>query len=201
MGSVTSASRARLLWVALAFAAAALACAPAKTVKKSDRSTTAQDQPESVDLSTSPAIQTGDEADIRGSEFTPSQDLETIHFDYDAYSLADDARASLKTNAEYLSQHRDLDVLVSGHCDERGTIEYNIALGQKRAKEVRDYYIRLGIPAKAIATISYGKEKPACQDHNEACWRENRRAETLIRSRTAATPTPASDAGEPKAPQ
>ena len=178
----------------------AAACTPAKTVKKTDNKKAGEEQPETVAIDTAPAVETSDEADIRGSEFAPTEEIQTIHFDYDAYMLADDARAALKKNAEYLGQHRDLEILVSGHCDERGTIEYNIALAQKRAKEVRDYYIRLGIPAHGVATISYGKEKPGCQEHTEACWKENRRAETLIRARTAATPAAAETATQ-KTPQ
>jgi len=75
---------------------------------------------------------------------------------------------------------------VAGHCDERGTIEYNLALGQRRAKEVRDYYLRLGVSGKSVATISYGKESPLCREANEECWAKNRRAETRIRTGTAA---------------
>ena len=187
------------VWLALALAASvAAACVPAKTVKKGDQTPPSPKEETSVDISTAPAMEVG-EADIRGSEFAADEGLEPIRFDYDAYALPEDARATLKKNADYLGQHRDLDVLVAGHCDERGTTEYNLALGQRRAKEVRDYYLRLGVAAKSVATISYGKERPACQERNEACWKQNRRAETLIRSRTAAT-APAETAN-PKAPQ
>ncbi|HUT85833.1 MAG TPA: OmpA family protein, partial [Elusimicrobiales bacterium] len=75
------------------------------------------------------------------------------------------------------------DLLIEGHCDERGTIEYNIALGQKRANTVRTYYIRMGMPASSITTISYGKEKPLCYESSESCWTENRRTETKLRKR------------------
>ena len=70
--------------------------------------------------------------------------------------------------------------MVEGNCDDRGTIAYNIALGEKRANEVKDYYVRLGIPADKITTVSYGKEKPVCYEATQACWAKNRRAETIL---------------------
>jgi peptidoglycan-associated lipoprotein len=76
--------------------------------------------------------------------------------------------------------------MVAGHCDERGTTAYNLALGQKRAKEVRDYYVSLGVDGGRLATISYGKEAPLCLESNEACWTRNRRAESRARAKTAA---------------
>ncbi len=130
------------------------------------------------------------EASLRGSEFIGIPDLAPIRFDYDSYSLQGESLDNLKKNAAYLGEHRDVEVLVSGHCDERGTIEYNLALGQNRAKEVRDYYIRLGVAGGRIATISYGEENALCTDATEDCWSRNRRAETRVRSRTASAGTP-----------
>ena len=123
------------------------------------------------------------EASLRGGEFAPTPDLAVIYFDYDSFSLKEGSLEALKKNASYLKDHRDLEVLVTGNCDERGTIEYNLALGQKRAKEVREYYVRLGVNGKSVATISYGREKPACAESTEECWAKSRRAETLARSR------------------
>ena len=80
--------------------------------------------------------------------------------------------------------------MAAGYCDERGTVEYNLALGQKRAKEVREYYIRLGIPGQTLATISYGKEAPLCSASNDDCWAQNRRAETRVRSRISPPAAP-----------
>ncbi len=125
------------------------------------------------------------EASIRGEMFVETGGLVTIYFDYDSSNLKTRALSGLKNNAEYLKENRDLEVLVAGHCDERGTIEYNLALGQKRAKEVREYYIRLGVPGKSIATISYGEEKSVCDVSTEECWAMDRRAETRVRTRTA----------------
>ncbi|MCX5795411.1 MAG: OmpA family protein [Elusimicrobia bacterium] len=131
------------------------------------------------------------EASLRGSEFTAVPELETIHFDYDSSGLGDAALAALKKNAEYLKARDELDVRIAGYCDERGTVEYNLALGQKRAKTVREYYIRLGVPGASLGTISYGKESPTCSESTEDCWAQNRRAETGVRSRAPA-PVPAS---------
>ncbi len=138
------------------------------------------------------------EASLRGSEFTSVPELETIHFDYDSATLGDAPLASLKKNAEYLKARDELDVRIAGYCDERGTVEYNLALGQKRAQTVREYYIRLGVPGASLATISYGKESPTCSESTEDCWTQNRRAETGVRSRTpapapAAAPAPGTD--------
>jgi peptidoglycan-associated lipoprotein len=126
-----------------------------------------------------------EEASLRGKEFQPMEGLEAIYFEYDSSSLKDAQLATLKKNAEYLKSHTDLELLVAGFCDERGTTEYNLALGQKRAKEVREYYIRLGVNGKSLATISYGKESPACAESSEDCWAKNRRAETRVRRRLA----------------
>lgn len=121
------------------------------------------------------------EGDIRGGEFLAQPTVKTITFDYDRYELSDQARAVLQTNSALLKARKDWTVLVEGHCDDRGTVEYNLALGQKRAKAVRDYYVRLGVPESAIGTISYGEEKPLCSEATDACWLANRRAETKIK--------------------
>jgi peptidoglycan-associated lipoprotein len=126
------------------------------------------------------------EVDIKdGATFGQAPELAPILFDYDSASLKGDALDTLKKNAAWLKANRTLDVLVAGHCDDRGTIEYNLALGQKRAREVREYYIRLGVNGKQVATISYGKESQVCADATEDCWAKNRRAETRVRARVA----------------
>jgi peptidoglycan-associated lipoprotein len=107
-------------------------------------------------------------------------EVKTIHFDYDSAFLGPEARATLVQNAGWLKSHLDARVQAAGHCDERGTVEYNLALGQRRAQAVKDYYKALGVAEGRVATISYGKEKPLCQDSNEDCWQKNRRVETLV---------------------
>ena len=89
----------------------------------------------------------------------------------------------LKANAALLKTRKGQEFLVAGQCDDRGTIAYNLALGQKRAKEVRDYYMRLGVDGRRVATISYGKEMPSCSDSDESCWSKNRRAVTGARAK------------------
>ncbi|MCM2266867.1 MAG: peptidoglycan-associated lipoprotein Pal [Elusimicrobiales bacterium] len=121
------------------------------------------------------------EGEIRGGEFLAQTNVRTIVFDYDRYELSEDSRAVLQANAALIKARKDWTVLVEGHCDDRGTVEYNLALGQKRAKAVRDYYVRLGVPESAIGTISYGEEKPLCSEATDACWLSNRRAETKIK--------------------
>jgi peptidoglycan-associated lipoprotein len=123
------------------------------------------------------------EGDIRNGEFLPQANIKTINFGYDRYELSDSARSTLQANATLIKARKDWALLVEGHCDERGTTEYNLALGQKRAKAVRDYYVRLGVPESSIGTISYGEEKPLCTEANDACWLTNRRAETKTKGK------------------
>lgn len=125
------------------------------------------------------------EAAIHGSEFTSTAELKTIHFDFDRYDLTKESLRIIEQNAEAIKNNKDWEVLVEGHCDEWGTSEYNLSLGQKRAKAVRDHYMRLGISGTRIATLSYGEEKPACAQPKQNCWAENRRAESKIKTKTA----------------
>ena len=121
------------------------------------------------------------EGDIRGEEFISQDTIQTVYFDFDMYSFSEQTRKIMQQNSDVLKAHKDWAVLVEGHCDSRGTVEYNLALGQKRAREVRDYYIRLGVPESSIGTISYGKEKPSCEEETDACWAKNRKAETKVK--------------------
>ena len=111
--------------------------------------------------------------------------LGVVHFALDKYNLSAEDRKIVETNAQAIKTAAgsvtNYEVIVEGNCDDRGTVAYNIALGQKRADEVKAYYVRLGIPAKNISTISYGKEKPVCFESTQKCWAENRRADTLLR--------------------
>ncbi|MFZ1946644.1 MAG: peptidoglycan-associated lipoprotein Pal [bacterium] len=107
--------------------------------------------------------------------------LNDIHFAYDKYNLDDEATRTLGANGEYLLKHRNVDVLIEGHCDERGTEEYNLALGEKRAIAARDFLVRFGIDRSRISTISYGEERPADPASNEAAWSQNRRAHFAVK--------------------
>jgi len=104
-------------------------------------------------------------------------DLKTVFFPLDSYALDDASRAVLDANARLLRDRPDLTVRIEGHCDERGTVEYNMSLGEKRAESVRDYLVAAGVGQSRLSTISYGKERPMVDGHDEATWSKNRRAE------------------------
>lgn len=114
---------------------------------------------------------------------TPTESIDTLFlrevhdafFDYNKSDLRPDARDALSQTAQFLRQHPEVKVVVEGHCDERGTTEYNLGLGQKRADSVKEFLVSLGISADRLSTVSYGKEKPFCTQHDEACWQQNRR--------------------------
>lgn len=118
------------------------------------------------------------EPSIRGVDSENVSELETVHFAFDSSAISDDVLAVLQNNVKYLKANPKVNVVIEGHCDERGTTEYNLALGQKRAVKVKEIYVQLGIKAKRIVTMSYGKEMPVDKRHNEAAWAKNRRAET-----------------------
>ena len=99
-----------------------------------------------------------------------------IFFDYDRFSIRDDAKPILESNAAYMKGNKNLKIVIEGHCDERGSAEYNIALGERRASAAQKYLTDLGVDQSRVSIVSYGKEKPFCADHNEQCWQENRRA-------------------------
>lgn len=117
-----------------------------------------------------------------GDAGTPSTELATIYFAYDSYSLTSEARASLKSNADWLKANPNGRVQIEGHCDERGTNEYNMALGDRRANAVRGYLTKMGVEKSRIDTISYGEERPSDVGHDEAAWSRNRRAVFVVLS-------------------
>ncbi|MGE5126755.1 MAG: peptidoglycan-associated lipoprotein Pal [Betaproteobacteria bacterium] len=110
--------------------------------------------------------------------------LGDVYFDYDKADIRDSERATLSKNADALKRFDFLRVTVEGHCDERGTVEYNLALGERRAKATFDYLVSLGVPAERLKTVSYGKEVPVCTESNEACWQKNRRAKSTVTGKT-----------------
>lgn len=121
------------------------------------------------------------EASLRGKIYRAAAQLEGIRFDYDRDFLTEEALAIMKRNTAWLKETPENEILIQGRCDERGTTSYNLALGQRRARAVRDYYASLGVTPSRMATISYGKEKPICTEPTEDCWSRNRSAETLLR--------------------
>ncbi len=103
------------------------------------------------------------------------KDIRDAYFDYDAAAIRPDAREALQKSADFLKNYPSARVAVEGHCDDRGSTEYNLALGQRRANAVKQYLVSLGIPADQVVTTSWGKEKPFCAEPNESCWQQNRR--------------------------
>jgi peptidoglycan-associated lipoprotein len=106
--------------------------------------------------------------------------LADVFFDYDRHTIRDDAKAALEANARLLRAEQGWRLVVEGHCDERGTLEYNLVLGERRAKAVQEHLADLGVPISQVQVISYGKERPFCQEHNQDCWQKNRRAHFVV---------------------
>jgi peptidoglycan-associated lipoprotein len=131
-----------------------------------------------------PGDVSAEEASLRYKDFKPVPELKTVLFEYDRAYLSEETRDVLKKNAEWLRSNPGQEIQLQGHCDERGTTEYNLALGQRRAQAVRDYYKALGIGLKRMSSISYGEEQPVCSEPDEECWQRNRRAETLVHRRS-----------------
>ncbi len=110
--------------------------------------------------------------------------LDSVYFDFDSANIRDSERATLTKDADVLKKYDFLRVTVEGHCDERGTIEYNIALGERRSQAVIDYLVSLGVPAARLKNVSYGKEVPFCTESTEACWQKNRVDKFTVTSKT-----------------
>jgi len=121
-------------------------------------------------LGTVPMVAPGLEDEVKTFE------QNDVYFDFDQYTLTPEARKTISRKASFLKVHPELTVIIEGHCDERGTTEYNLALGERRAMSVRDHLRLVGVDVARITTISYGKERPAVQGHNEEAWAKNRRA-------------------------
>jgi peptidoglycan-associated lipoprotein len=110
--------------------------------------------------------------------------LTDIHFDYDKYDLREGDRQLLGKNAEVLKRFDFLRITIEGHCDERGSVEYNLALGERRSKVAFDYLVSLGVAASRLKSVSYGKEVPLCQESTEDCWARNRRDHFAVTGKT-----------------
>lgn len=113
-------------------------------------------------------------------EINREQPLPMIHFDYDKYFIRNDAKPTLEANAIWLKKFPTAKILIEGHCDERGTEDYNMALGERRAQSTLNYLIALGVSPERIKTVSYGKSKPLDFGHNEIAWQKNRRSQFII---------------------
>ena len=117
---------------------------------------------------------------LRKGEAATAGAMKDVNFDFDSVALSEGARATLKANADWLKANAAARIQIEGHCDERGTAEYNMALGAKRAQAAMDYLATLGVAASRMSTISYGEEIPVCKDKAEDCWAKNRRARFVI---------------------
>jgi peptidoglycan-associated lipoprotein len=147
---------------------------PAQTAESKKQVTSAPVKSEGT-ASSLDALQRGE------STATPaSSPLKDVYFDFDSYALRADARETLKANAQWLKANPAAQVQIEGHCDERGTTEYNLALGAKRAQSVKDYLVSLGAVADRLTTISYGEEIPLCREQSDECWQKNRRARFAV---------------------
>jgi peptidoglycan-associated lipoprotein len=106
--------------------------------------------------------------------------LAEVYFDLDESSIRDDARPILQRNADWMKRWTSTQVTIEGHCDSRGSAEYNLALGTRRATSVKDYLVNLGVPANRITVVTKGKEQPVCSEETESCWQQNRRGHSII---------------------
>jgi len=142
-----------------------------RLIAKNDTGTQEATARVTVNAAPAPPQQTSNETEAQ--LFT--QNVKDVFFDYDTAEISQQYQQVLQSDARFLQQHPDMKFTIEGHCDERGSTEYNLALGDNRANATKQALISLGIPADRIRTISYGKEKPFCTESTEACWAQNRR--------------------------
>lgn len=160
------ATRILIVPAALVFAMALGACSS----NKPKQETAPESAPAAADISSETA----------DSDSGKAMGLETVHYAYDSSALSTEAKNTLKANAQILKANSTLKIQIEGHCDERGGIQYNIALGERRANAAKNYVVNQGVNADRITTISYGKEKPLDPGHDESAWAKNRRANFRI---------------------
>jgi len=123
---------------------------------------------------------TEDEIFARATAADIQKEFRDNFFALDQSTITDEGKAVLTANATYMKRRTSVRVTVEGHCDERGTAEYNLGLGDRRANAVKAYLVELGVPASSITTVSKGKEAPFCTESNEACWQQNRRGHFVV---------------------
>ncbi|MBY0497104.1 MAG: peptidoglycan-associated lipoprotein Pal [Cyanobacteria bacterium] len=123
---------------------------------------------------------TEDQIFAQASREEVQKNFQDVYFDLDNATIKDAGRASLTANANYMKRWTSVRVTIEGHCDERGTAEYNLALGDRRANAAKAYLVELGVPASSITVVSKGKEAPFCTQSNESCWQENRRGHFVV---------------------
>ena len=160
----------------LVFFLAACSTTPKDTADSSGSgsTSTSSDVSSSAETTESASIEPGSQEDLIVNVG------DRVFFNYDSSELDTDAQELLQDQVAWLKQYSDVSVIIEGHCDERGTREYNLALGEKRAQSVKNYIINLGISADRVSTISYGKERPAVVGSNDGAWAQNRRSVTTV---------------------
>ena len=184
-----------MVWtIALVLAAGLVACGPKEEPEPAPMMDMADEKPaETVAPPAAPDTSMDETPSLLDQDLQAIQDtiirqglLGDVYFDFDKYALRMDARDRLRKNAEFMKSYPMLEFGLEGHCDERGTNEYNLALGERRANAAKDYLVSLGVSASQVRTISYGEEKPFCAGHDESCWQKNRRGHFVLSGRTDA---------------
>lgn len=169
----------KIVMVVLILCSGLIGCASKKATSQLDD----QAKIGQADMS-QPAEARGTVADASAASGVPTHEavagLERVHFDFDQFTLSAEARRILGENARYLNANSAVKVVIEGHCDERGSDEYNLALGESRALAAKNYLVSLGISATRLSVISYGEEKPLVSGANESAWAQNRRAEFKV---------------------
>jgi peptidoglycan-associated lipoprotein len=175
--------------IAMGMMLSLLAAGCAKKVETAQQSVTPPEErvtpqtpasPEESMKEQSPTVKESEMAPPGSSISATSTSLEMIHFDYDKATIRPDAKATLEKHAKWLQANPKAKIQIQGHCDERGTNEYNLALGERRAQTTKRFLTAMGIDGRRLDTISYGEERPTCIEHNESCYGKNRRAEFIV---------------------
>lgn len=180
-----------VLVLILAFGSIVISCAQRKVVQPQQptappetRAKAPEGKPEQKvpeEKITEPQIAKIETKEVEPSKYAEEKSIfDDIYFDFDKYDIQPDAKPILQSVADWLIKNKSSEFLIEGHCDERGTNEYNLALGDRRAKATRDYLVSLGVASGRIDIISYGEEKPLCAEKTEECWQKNRRAHFVV---------------------
>jgi peptidoglycan-associated lipoprotein len=169
----------RIKWLApLAVLAILAAC---ESTPEQKASTAGQTTTSTAEPGTDTGSQVSEQGVVPGSQEDLAQNVgDRVYFDFDSSVLTPEARQTLEAQAEWLKRYGEVRFMVEGHCDERGTREYNLALGERRAAAAKNYLVALGIDEGRLETISYGKERPYALEHDESAWSQNRRAVSLV---------------------
>ncbi|HXC62567.1 MAG TPA: peptidoglycan-associated lipoprotein Pal [Nitrospiria bacterium] len=174
-----------LILMGMMFSLVAAGCAKkvetaSQTVSPEENVTSPPPPAEEPQKEERPAVKEAEVAPPETSKPISSVSLEDIHFDYDKSAIRPDVKAILEKHAKWLQSNPKVKIQIEGHCDERGTNEYNLALGERRAQATKRFLVAMGIDAKRLSTISYGEERPLCSEHAESCYSKNRRAHFVI---------------------